>query len=275
MTEVNPAHALDHSSHTEFYDYYAKQSLTDAARERFRAIRDTVLRVSSPAGNRVFDVADIGCGAGTQSLLWAELGHHVHGLDINQPLLELARQRANDARCSIEFRIGSAVALPWNDESMDICLAIELLEHVQDWQACVREFTRILRPGGVLFMTTSSRLCPLQQEFNLPLYSWYPSPIKRYCERLAVTTHPQLANYAKYPAIHWFCFYQLKRQLARRGFDSLDRFDLINTRQKGMVARGIVKSIRNVPPLRFLGHLATPGTTILSTKRTDYLTTTV
>ena len=275
MTEVNPAHALDHSSHTEFYDYYSKQSLTAAARERFRAIRDTVLRVSSPAGNRVFDVADIGCNAGTQSLLWAELGHRVHGLDINQPLLELARQRANDAGCSIEFRIGSAVALPWKDESMDICLAIELLEHVQDWQACVREFTRILRPGGVLFMTTSSRLCPLQQEFNLPLYSWYPSPIKRYRERLAVTTHPQLANYAMYPAIHWFSFYQLKRQLAKRGFDSLDRFDLINTRQKGIVARAIVKSIRNVPPLRFLGHLATPGTTILSTKRMDYLTTTV
>src|SRR5262245_52040135 len=117
MTKVNHAQTLDHSSHTEFYDYYAKQSLTDAARERFRAIRDTVLRVSSPAGNRVFDVADIGCGAGTQSLLWAELGHRVHGLDINQPLLELARQRANDARCSIEFKIGSAVSLPWPDAS--------------------------------------------------------------------------------------------------------------------------------------------------------------
>src|SRR5215510_8239990 len=136
----------DHTSHTEFYVYYAKQSLTPAARERFRAIRDTVLRVKPSRKRFAFDLADIGCGAGTQSLFWAELGHRVHGLDINQRLLELARQRANEAGSAIEFKIGSAVSLPWPDESMDVCLAIELLEHVQDWHACIREFTRILRP---------------------------------------------------------------------------------------------------------------------------------
>ena len=87
----------------------------------------------------VLDVADIGCGAGTQSFLWAELGHNVHGLDVNQPLLEVARQRAGESRCSIDFQLGSATELPWADQSMDVCLLLELLEHVSEWQACLQE----------------------------------------------------------------------------------------------------------------------------------------
>ena len=58
-------------------------------------------------------------------------------------------------------------------------------------------------------------------EFNLPLYSWYPDPLKRYCERLAVTTRPQVANFDKYPAVNWFSFYELRVFLSRYGYPSI------------------------------------------------------
>ena len=263
-----PAAAWDHGSHDEFYEYYAKESRSEHARERFRRIRDNILRVNpNRNGRRSYDVADIGCGAGTQSLLWAELGHRVHGLDVNEPLLNLARSRAREAGYDVEFTTGSAVSLPWPDESMDVCLAIELLEHVADSQNCLKEFTRVLRPGGVLYLTTSNKLCPVQQEFNLPLYSWYPRPLKRYCERLAVTTHPQIANYAKYPAVNWFSFYSLRKELDRSVFDCMDRFDLIDTTGRGFVPKAIVTSMRSVSILRWLGHVASPGTALLAVKR--------
>jgi ubiquinone/menaquinone biosynthesis C-methylase UbiE len=134
-------------------------------------------------------VADVGCNAGTQSLLWAELGHRVHAVDVNQPLLELARERARNCGSEIELLLGSAVSLPFPDRSIDICLAVELLEHVEDWQSCLREFTRVLRPRGVLFMTTTNKLCPVRQEFNLPLYSWYPKGLKHYLLRVLVEDH--------------------------------------------------------------------------------------
>src|SRR5262245_49952713 len=90
--------AWDHGSHAEFFDYYANESLSPRAAERFRAIRDAILRVDpSKDGRQPCDVADIGCGAGTQSMLWAELGHRVHGVDVNEPLLDLARERATNA----------------------------------------------------------------------------------------------------------------------------------------------------------------------------------
>jgi hypothetical protein len=58
MTEFDRTGPVDHTSPTEFFEYYAKQSLTPAARERFRAIRDTILRTNSLSKPTVHDVAD-------------------------------------------------------------------------------------------------------------------------------------------------------------------------------------------------------------------------
>jgi len=198
--------------------------------------------------------------------LWAELGHHVHGLDVNEPLVELARERAASAGHVIDFRIGSAVELPWADHSMHVCLLLELLEHVSAWKTCLNECARVIQPGGILFLTTTNRLCPIQQEFTLPFYSWYPSPVKRYCEHLAATTHPELANFATYPAVNWFTFYGLRATLRRYGFYCLDRFDLAQLSKKGVHARLVVAFVRAFPILRRLAHVATPGTIVAAVK---------
>jgi 2-polyprenyl-6-hydroxyphenyl methylase/3-demethylubiquinone-9 3-methyltransferase len=260
--------SFDHSSREEFFDYYAKASQSRATLERFDAIRAAVMRLLGRGGPRSgpLDVADVGCGAGTQCAIWAEAGHRAHGLDVNEPLLNLARERAEAAGHSIDFRLGSATALPWADESMDVCLVLELLEHVSEWEGCVLEATRVLRPGGVLVLTTTNKLCPRQQEFILPLYSWYPATLKRRFERLAATTHPRLANFATYPAVNWFSFYSLRRALAPSGFVCYDRFDVMDLSRRGRVARAAVTAIQALPILRWLGHVATPGTTLLAVR---------
>lgn len=257
----------DHSSHEHFYDYYSTASESKATLQRFVAIRDLIARVMGARNAaQPLMVADIGCGAGTQCMLWAKSGHQVHGLDVNAPLIELAKQRAVEAGVTVDFRVGSAVALPWATESMDVCLLPELLEHVVDWRGCLDECIRILRPGGVLYLSTTNKLCPVQQEFTLPLYSWYPAPVKRYCERLAVTTHGKWVNFAKYPAVHWFSFYSLRAVLRSAGFRCQDRFDVMDLANKGALAKAIVAAIHAVPVLRWLGHVATPSTTLVAIK---------
>jgi 2-polyprenyl-6-hydroxyphenyl methylase/3-demethylubiquinone-9 3-methyltransferase len=263
---------VDTTSHSEFFDYYAKQSETEETRRRFRGLRDAVREArrlcdrETPMTRSVWSVADIGCGAGTQSMMWAQEGHEVHGLDINAPLVELAAKRAGAYGLAIDLRVGSAAALPWPDCSIDVCLVPELLEHVPEWERCLDEFARVLRPNGLLAITTNNTLCPIQYEFNLPLYSWYPSRLKRRYERLAVTTRPDIANYAKYPAVNWFTYYGLSRALRRRDMRTLDRFDVAAPGTASMIKRALLTLIRSVPPLRALGHVATPYTLVIGVK---------
>jgi SAM-dependent methyltransferase len=192
----------------------------------------------------------------------------VHGLDVNQPLIELGMKRAAEAGYDVDLRVGSATNLPSPSESMDVCLA-QLIEHVVEWRQCLEEFARVLRPGGLLFLAKTNKLCPFQQEFNLHLYGWYPERLKRHFERLALTTRPELTNYARYPAVNWFTFFGLRKVLGDLGFYSMDRFDAMGTVGKGRIARSVVMSIRRVSWLRWLAHVATPYTMVWAVKAKD------
>lgn len=155
--------SFDHDSDPNFLSYYAEASLSDETLDRFRRVRDNAIRLLQQSGRGTdgLHVADIGCGAGTSSRLWAELGHHVNGLDVNRPLIELARQRACVAGMAIAFEVGSATALPYPDASMDVVFMPELLEHVADWQSCLTEAARVLVSGGccISAQRTSCALC--------------------------------------------------------------------------------------------------------------------
>jgi 2-polyprenyl-6-hydroxyphenyl methylase/3-demethylubiquinone-9 3-methyltransferase len=216
--------------------------------------------------NQKQNIADIGCGTGVMSMMWAQEGHDVHGLDVNEALLAIARQRADEAGLKIEFCLGSATNLPWANESMDICISPELLEHVVAWKACLKEFARILKPNGVLFISTTNKLCPKQQEFNLPFYSWYPAVVKRYFENLAKTTRPDIAGYATYPAVNWFSYYQLRKEFLEMDMESFDRFDIMNIDNKSYFQKIIIKLVKKNSILRWLGHIASPGLSMLAIK---------
>lgn len=259
-----------HSSHDAFFEYYRDESISPQALQRFTGIRKKILEtLEAHLGHepRNLDVADIGCGAGTQCMLWSELGHTVYGIDVNGPLIELARERFRDAGVAAHFWTGSATDLPWDDSSMDVCIMPELLEHVTEWRACLDEATRILRDDGILYLTTTNKLCPIQQEFNLPLYSWYPSPLKRHFEHLARTTHPSLAGYATYPAVNWFTFKQLKSELKARGLDARDRFETMNTEEFGPLKKLLMTGIHRSTILHWLALASTPATHVIAIKK--------
>jgi len=257
----------EHGSDDRFTAYYAQSSLSEATRERFTALAEKILRMlPEDVAARKLEVADIGCGPGAQAAVWAQKGHAVHGVDINEPLIDIARARAAEQQLDIEYLIGSATELPWGDASMDVVLLPELLEHVADWRPCLEEAVRILKPGGLLYLSTSNTLCPVQQEFSLPLYSWYPARAKRYFEHLAVTTKPELVNHATYPAVNWFSFYGLRRELAKHGMRVIDRFEFNARTSSAGLRKAVFSTIAALPPLRFLGQVATPYTLVIGTK---------
>ena len=260
--------AFDHTSDPKFVEYYALASQSEETLARFSRTMDRALGLLGDRANehQHLDVIDIGCGAGTQALMWARAGHRVRAIDINAPLVSVGLKRAEEEGVRVEFAIGSATQLPYAAATADLVLLPELLEHVVEWEACLEEAARVLRPGGLLYLSTSNRLCPRQQEFSLPLYSWYPTAIKKWCERKAVTTHPEWVSHARYPAVNWFTYYELQKWFAQRGLRTLDRFDVLARRPLNNWKRFVVGAIRRSPPLRLLGHAMTEGTTVWAIK---------
>jgi 2-polyprenyl-6-hydroxyphenyl methylase/3-demethylubiquinone-9 3-methyltransferase len=266
---VNSTKNNDEEEADKFFEYYKEQSESKETYLRFVGIYNTIKRIrhANNLANTSLTIADIGCGAGTQSIIWAKDGHRVHGIDINERLIDLANKRAEGSQLEAEFIAGTATSLPWKNETMDVCLAPELLEHVPEWEKCLDEFDRILKKGGVLFITTSNRLCPKQNEFELPCYSWYPSKLKKYYEKLAVTTRPELVCHAEYPAVNWFSFFQLQKELKKKGYISFDRFDVMDTGKRALPIKIILAVIRTIKPIRFMAHVFTPYTTVYAIKK--------
>ena len=92
---------------------------------------------------------EIGCGAGryTRSFLHYRPDLEVHGCDISH--IALAEARVADTTGKIDYKLGDALDLPYEDNSFDIVLLFDVFEHVTDVGKAADEVARVLRPGGV------------------------------------------------------------------------------------------------------------------------------
>jgi SAM-dependent methyltransferase len=101
-----------------------------------------------PAPARVLDV---GCGTGTLSVLLAELGHDVLGVDINPRMIEHARHKARRHQVDARFQVGDAGA-PAVDGRFDVVLARHLAWALRDVPAALDSWVALLNPGGFLIL---------------------------------------------------------------------------------------------------------------------------
>lgn len=102
-------------------------------------------------------VLDIGCGGGLLSEPLARLGAAVTGLDPASAALEAARAHAAQAGLSIDYREGIAEDLVQAGERFDAVLASEVIEHVPDPAAFCAALAALVRPGGLVLLTTLNR----------------------------------------------------------------------------------------------------------------------
>jgi ubiquinone/menaquinone biosynthesis C-methylase UbiE len=94
-------------------------------------------------------VIDFGCGSGANSVLLANRGAHVWGVDISEDLLRLAKRRmaATGRADGARFIAASAHQLPFPDDSIDVVFGIAILHHL-DLTLVSNEIRRVLCPGG-------------------------------------------------------------------------------------------------------------------------------
>lgn len=93
---------------------------------------------------------DVGCGDGHVVGPWA-IARNIRyvGVDIAESAVELVRTRGLEA-----FRVEDSGILPFSDRSFDAAISLEVIEHLFQPEATIREALRVVKPGGLLFVTT-------------------------------------------------------------------------------------------------------------------------
>ena len=103
-------------------------------------------------------VADVGCGGGISSEALARAGARVTGIDITAELIDVARRHALECGLAIDYQVATVESLAADrPDSFDAVVCLELVEHVPDAQDLLAQCTRLLRPGGVLVLSTLNR----------------------------------------------------------------------------------------------------------------------
>lgn len=103
------------------------------------------------------DLLDVGCGGGLVAEPMARLGAAVTGIDAAEAGIAVAREHAAQGGLSIDYRCTTIEALGEEAAAFDVVLALEIVEHVPDPAAFVAALAAVLRPGGILIMTTLNR----------------------------------------------------------------------------------------------------------------------
>ena len=105
---------------------------------------------------------DAGCGSGTLARYLLEAGANVLGVDAAEEMITLAREltiaKQNEPTRKLRFEhIATIAHLPLADQSLDGILCSSVLEYVPDADACLTEFARVVRPGGLLVISVANR----------------------------------------------------------------------------------------------------------------------
>ena len=113
------------------------------------------------------DVLDVGCNTGYGTVRFVPVARRVVGVDVSTGAIEAARTRAPSGQP--EFILTSGFALPFADDSFDLVSSFQVLEHVPDPLAYLREIARVTRPGGEVILATPNaaiRLDPGMTPWN-------------------------------------------------------------------------------------------------------------
>jgi 2-polyprenyl-6-hydroxyphenyl methylase/3-demethylubiquinone-9 3-methyltransferase len=129
---------------------------------RLTFIRDELVRhfARDVAGLRPLTglrILDVGCGGGLVSEPLARLGAEVTGIDPGERNIAIAQGHAAPQGLAIDYRVATVEQLVAAGESFDAVVSLEVVEHVPDVGVFVKACAGLVRPGGMLILSTINR----------------------------------------------------------------------------------------------------------------------
>lgn len=148
-------------------------------------------------------VIDIGCGGGILSESMAQAGAQVTGIDMTQPVIDIAKLHLLESKLDVTYRCQSAESAADSEANRyDVVTCLEMLEHVPNPQSIVSACEKLLKPGGHVFFSTINR--------NPKAYLFAIIGAEYFLKLLPKNTHDytkfirpaELANWARAAGLH-------------------------------------------------------------------------
>jgi arsenite methyltransferase len=148
-------------------------NVPDTAVESFAGVANPFTLGRLKAGERV---VDLGCGAGTDSLVAAQMvgpKGHVTAIDMTPQMLDKARAAAVELGVkNVDFLEGEIERLPLADESIDVVISNGVIDLVPDKDVVFAEIFRVLRPGGRMQVADVTIQNPVSEEGRRDIDLW-------------------------------------------------------------------------------------------------------
>lgn len=105
------------------------------------------------------DILDFGCGLGRHSIFFAKQGFQVSAFDLSLEGVKHLENWAKNERLDINITIADMLRLPYEDNSFDCVFAYHVISHTDTtgMKRIVSEVSRILKPGGEIYLTLCSK----------------------------------------------------------------------------------------------------------------------
>ncbi len=166
--DVHSAPSADHSEQERESESYTHGHHDSVLRShRWRNVANSAAYLA-PLLRENLSILDVGCGPGT---LTADLAQQVApgkviGVDAAEIVLKDARAHAAELGVTnVEFQQANAYELPFEDGAFDIVHAHQVLQHLSDPVAAIREMLRVVKPGGIIAV----------RESDYAAMSWFPA----------------------------------------------------------------------------------------------------
>jgi len=203
--------------------YYFFDGKNYSKTEIQKLIKDHVERNKKNPDPRIFqtlrmlegkEILDVGCSDGS-ILMLADQNLKIHGIDVLESSIEIAKEFYSAPNLTYEVR--DLLKQPFSENSFDCVTFLETIEHVENPALYLREFYRILRPGGFVIIST-----PNATSLKNLLYALsYRRRKKREGIAMEISVEPKNTG-TQIEHIYNWDFPTLVRLLDRCGFEYVD-----------------------------------------------------
>ena len=142
------------------YDGFARAYASSSETNPFNALYERPAILALAGDVRGLRVLDAGCGPGAHASDLTRRGATVTGIDASGELLVIARERLGPGVPLHQGDLSQPLAFP--DSAFDLVLCSLVMQYLADWEPTLREFRRVLVPGGRLVLSTNHPLMDMR-----------------------------------------------------------------------------------------------------------------